>query len=411
MAFIIPKKTWRYPLAIEREYAKDLAAYVRKQSKIIESFVPEMTDALWKNRIRADKERQDAFGDWLNKLVDKIGGAIKKYVGNERGGNVTAVTKTALKTFAKVNNFNKRQFGEIMESVFGTAAQEKPKSRNLEMTKTIWVSQNTTLIKSVDSEIMDKVRYTLSQKIIDAADKKILQEELIRDIRTLTGVSEKRAALIGADQVGKLNGMLTRYRQQSAGIERYIWVTRGDDRVRLAHKSRHGVSYRWDSPPPGGHPGEAIRCRCVAQPLIDEQSFRLTPKPGSFTTPINGGTIAINIEGVGEAQMPVNKIFSYALDPNGKGRDKAIAFKEALGYDKSNGWHLVENVSQHINEYNLKPNGKNQHGERFEVVLNLKGVNEKIAAVLTGWLKDKENNIFRLTTIHVDKKRGLKNEN
>ena len=64
---IIPKRKIRYPIAIEREYAKLLVAYVQAEFKIVESFIPEMTDALIRNAIK-----QDAIGDWLGAIVAKV---------------------------------------------------------------------------------------------------------------------------------------------------------------------------------------------------------------------------------------------------------------------------------------------------------------------------------------------------
>lgn len=45
----------------------------------------------------------------------------------------------------------------------------------------------------------------------------------------------------------------------------YIWRTVGDSKVRSAHAERDGQTFSWDSPPDGGHPGEAPNCRCQAE--------------------------------------------------------------------------------------------------------------------------------------------------
>ena len=84
------------------------------------------------------------------------------------------------------------------------------------------------------------------------------------------GVAQRRAALIADDQVNKLNGQLTRNRQVTAGVDSYRWRTRRDRRVRPAHAEREGSIFSWDDPPDGGHPGEAVRCRCDAEPVLDD---------------------------------------------------------------------------------------------------------------------------------------------
>lgn len=60
-----------------------------------------------------------------------------------------------------------------------------------------------------------------------------------------------------------------------AGIEEYIWRTAGDNRVRPAHILRNGKKFKWDRPPLDGHPGMAIRCRCVAIPVIDLDNLKI----------------------------------------------------------------------------------------------------------------------------------------
>ena len=192
-------------------------------------------------------------------------------------------TKIINKIFGRVNKHVEREHSETIKSVFGAEPRVEKNNRQFEMLKTVWTAENMTLIKSIDSQTMDKIRFTLSQKIIATANKEMLMSDLTKEIRQLAGVSEKRAALIGADQVGKLNGRLTQYRQMSAGIESYIWRTMGDRRVRPNHAARSGQVFKWSNPPDGGHPGQAVRCRCVAQPLIDEQSFKLVPQKNSYT--------------------------------------------------------------------------------------------------------------------------------
>lgn len=83
-------------------------------------------------------------------------------------------------------------------------------------------------------------------------------------------VSESRANLIATDQVLKLNGQITQARQQGAGIEKYIWTTSLDERVRPTHRVLEGKVFSWVAPPAVGHPGEDYRCRCTAFPLLEE---------------------------------------------------------------------------------------------------------------------------------------------
>jgi SPP1 gp7 family putative phage head morphogenesis protein len=129
-----------------------------------------------------------------------------------------------------------------------------------------WVSDNVSLIKSIDSRFFDD----LEKYIVKAHDNGTLNSELAKIIRERTKVSKSRADLIARDQVAKLNGQITAFRQQSLGIRQYKWSTAGDDRVRESHRVRSGRVFDWNNPPSGGHPGMEVGCRCSAVPVTDE---------------------------------------------------------------------------------------------------------------------------------------------
>lgn len=83
-------------------------------------------------------------------------------------------------------------------------------------------------------------------------------------------VSESRAELIARDQTLKMNGEITKTRQENAGIDSYVWTTASDERVRDEHAALDGETFSWSSPPSVGHPGADYQCRCVAIPVIPD---------------------------------------------------------------------------------------------------------------------------------------------
>lgn len=85
------------------------------------------------------------------------------------------------------------------------------------------------------------------------------------------GLAVRRARLIARDQVQKALAEETRLEQEELGIERYIWRTVRDERVRPEHVAREGRTFSWDDPPDDGHPGEPINCRCFAEPVVSDE--------------------------------------------------------------------------------------------------------------------------------------------
>lgn len=63
-------------------------------------------------------------------------------------------------------------------------------------------------------------------------------------------------------------GLINQLRQQDLDIERYIWRSQDDAKVRDSHAEYDDQVFRWDQPPAGGHPGQAHNCRCYAEPVV-----------------------------------------------------------------------------------------------------------------------------------------------
>jgi len=126
--------------------------------------------------------------------------------------------------------------------------------------------RNVLLIKSLVGKQIDDVR-----DVMENAETTGLQvSEIRKQIQDQFGVSKSKADLIARDQTLKLNGQITQARQRLAGVNKYVWTTSGDERVREEHAALEGTIQSWDAPPAPGHPGEDYQCRCTAFPLIEE---------------------------------------------------------------------------------------------------------------------------------------------
>jgi uncharacterized protein with gpF-like domain len=152
------------------------------------------------------------------------------------------------------------------------------------------------LIKSIPQKYLGDV----TKAITDNFTGKPLPEgrTLLQQIQKIGQVTEKRAKLIARDQTKKMSANLNRVRQESIGIDTYIWRTAKDERVAgnpkapsvsPAHGDHHameGVYCRWDDPTvystdkgktwkqrksgmPKVHPGVEILCRCSSEAVID----------------------------------------------------------------------------------------------------------------------------------------------
>jgi SPP1 gp7 family putative phage head morphogenesis protein len=129
-----------------------------------------------------------------------------------------------------------------------------------------FTEENVGLITTIPEETLGQVQKVVLASM-RAGDR---WEELASDIEGRFDVAESRAALIARDQVGKFFGSLNEARQTDLGITHFVWRTSHDERVREEHAALDGQRFAWDSPPSEeGIPGEAINCRCNADPDVE----------------------------------------------------------------------------------------------------------------------------------------------
>lgn len=276
MTQIVAKKKIRYPMALEREYSKELVGEVKEMFDIIESRIPAMVRLIKQHNLRGDADDDnDALDDFMEKLaaVLLLADKSKRYV---------------LAMYKKVKIHNEKEFREVTKSVFGRPLAFKDvntavkQQRILEQLESMWIRENLDLISSIEAETLRKLRWELSQRIVATAGDESLKTALADYIENQARIESNRAVLIASDQVGKLNGRLMRYEQQRAGITHYRWETMQDSRVRPSHRERQGEIFSWDEPPSDGHPGEAVRCRCVADPVFETDTLGVEPEANTY---------------------------------------------------------------------------------------------------------------------------------
>lgn len=128
--------------------------------------------------------------------------------------------------------------------------------------------RNASLITNVGDDIIKRVTQETTTALIQGRSATQLKDVLKQQL----GFVDSRARLIAQDQTSKLTSDLNRIRHQQAGIESYIWRTSHDERVRPRHAALEGKQYKYGEPTgaeEGLPPGQPIRCRCVAQAIVE----------------------------------------------------------------------------------------------------------------------------------------------
>lgn len=123
------------------------------------------------------------------------------------------------------------------------------------------IYQNVTLIRGIS----DSTRKRVENVVFESFALRRTRREFVRELARAMGVSQKAVRLTARDQAEKIQAFLNEFRQRQLGFSEYIWRTMRDERVRVSHRAREGVRFRWDRPPSDGHPGHPVNCRCLAE--------------------------------------------------------------------------------------------------------------------------------------------------
>jgi SPP1 gp7 family putative phage head morphogenesis protein len=137
--------------------------------------------------------------------------------------------------------------------------------------------ENVALIKSIPAQ-----HFTRVQAAVESAfEAGVRWESMAKDLREIGDITDRRARIIARDQTAKMNSAFNEARQTQIGITEYTWSGALDARERDSHKRMEGVRCSWGDPPTVDgdrvHPGQAILCRCIAQPVINVMTLGAAP--------------------------------------------------------------------------------------------------------------------------------------
>jgi len=254
----LPK--WFFPRSAQIFYNTQLQDHISKIIEIYERIILPKLPSIEaeRNRVTPELSRPDSRKDAFSDEIELIHGRFELEAENKKFDEAAIIALI----FLSADNFNLKQWIKIQQAGLGVSfvAPELWKS---DLAKG-FLSENIQLIKNMDATMISQIK----QKLHRGFRAGLSWEEIAKDIQDTFRITKNRAKLIARDQIGKLNGDLTRLRQTGIGVKNYFWRTQLDDRVRdPKHTSKEGRKFSWKKAPADtGHPGHDIRCRCWAEP-------------------------------------------------------------------------------------------------------------------------------------------------
>lgn len=265
------KKTFNNPDSQEREYVRLLIRYSKQmQADVNRILIPRINEIILQYKIET---RADAWVGTLDFVMAELDFLSKE--------ELKRILAKLPKQFDNISKFNEAQFKRIVKSNTGFTPPPvmpgAPSSSRLGVNvfrsepflrplAEGWISENTSLIESLPSRLNPDLEGIVRRGVMNGRSVK----DIAKEIKGRYGVNDYRAKLIAQDQTLKLNSDLTRYRLQSVGVERYIWRSVQDSRVRQEHADRNGKEYTFKEGANGSQPGQEVRCRCRAEAIWED---------------------------------------------------------------------------------------------------------------------------------------------
>lgn len=248
MRVVIPKRTWQYPMAVERGYKQWLKKYIKSITQSIKDNIVPIQSFI------NIHYRQDDEGSYDEQLSLAISTAIQASMTKEQ--IETALTNL----YTETDMYNRGQ----IETVYKSLGQTTIVGLDDSTVKNQFFQQNRMLIESIKTDIKTKLIYEINDQVNNGYD----ENEIIAVVNKAKDQAYKRADKIAHNEIGNLDGRMCKQRQLANGITKYQWRTVRDERVRPWHAEREGKIFSWDNPPFDGHPREAPFCRCEPAPCI-----------------------------------------------------------------------------------------------------------------------------------------------
>lgn len=108
-----------------------------------------------------------------------------------------------------------------------------------------------------------------------------------------------------------------------------------------------------------------------------------------------------------QAVIPPAKVFQYALNlEHPTGRNKAIVFRDVLGYVPANGDELIQKIMQGLSSWKAAQKEDTPYGIPFEVKMLVTGPSGRTTPVLSAWIIKNGSDFPTLTSIYIIQLKG-----
>ena len=259
---------------------------MRLVNQSLKEYLPEVM-AAYKVEIRNDS-RMDGLFDLRSKISKMIGNVSSAVEKKNKDFDLRArIDRVAV----SIKNTALREWKKTIQKTFGLEVDDKHYKDELYINAIKeWDDAVEARMKGMPEELLQKIR-----EIIETGYEKGDSPTIIKvRVQNTINAMKRKAALNAQAHVSILNSECTKTNQKDAGVEKYMWKSMRDSKVRPCHRELDGKVLSWDDPPEmwydtksrgrvytGRHcgPGEDYNCRCTAVPIFPKETLNIPFAP------------------------------------------------------------------------------------------------------------------------------------
>lgn len=249
------------PTRIAHEYGNALE---RLLGHVFAAYKPVLAElpSLMASAIRHDARMDAGEGKRVRDLIAAAAEHARQAV------HQGSIEDLARKFAAQTATHQRIQLGRQVKAALGV--EPLIHDRKLRTDSEQFIHENVALIKRIPESLHADVEVMVQRAVSSARPSPKLAEH----IQARFGVSKRHARLIARDQLSKFHAKVNHRRQRELGVNKFIWRSVEDERVRETHQEFDGNTYHYDNPPENEDgesvlPGDDVQCRCSADPIFD----------------------------------------------------------------------------------------------------------------------------------------------
>lgn len=203
----------------------------------------------------------DGIIDWISHVIDSL---VSRWQDNleNLSKNISAELVGKSKT-----HYDRRLLSQLKKRGFTVGFKH---TQFVENQAKIALEENAALIKSIGNQYLDKVRSAIWRSVKGGYD----LESLVKQLKEIDGVEDRRAKNIAKDQVARLNQAFEDARADELGIVDAYWLhSSAVKEPRIEHKNANGQRYKISEGIKFSNgvfkPAEDFGCKCRKKLIVE----------------------------------------------------------------------------------------------------------------------------------------------